>query len=163
MNLATRHFGFSLYGRKLIGQTILRVCLLVLLAEGIYLSQRLIAILNILLDQRVSLVSLAPLLAWAAPELHLGLPLIVLIAVYWVVLRSRERLEFVALASGGQSIVLLLRTTAFLSLLALTADLIVSGVVSPYAKFSFRRDQEIVRYDAFRGGSAPGRFEFFTN
>jgi lipopolysaccharide export LptBFGC system permease protein LptF len=134
-----------------------------LLAEGIYLSQRFTSLLNAVIDQGASLIKIVPLLSWTAPELYLALPLVVLVSLYWSSLRSREQLEFVALASGGQSIAPLIRCATSLGILSLTLNLVLSGAINPYAKFWFRRDQEILRYDALRGGHTIGHFITFPN
>jgi lipopolysaccharide export LptBFGC system permease protein LptF len=45
----------------------------------------------------------------------------------------------------------------------LVSSLLISGVVAPYSKFSFRHDVDEVRYEALRAGSKPGQFLHFPN
>jgi lipopolysaccharide export system permease protein len=163
MNLSIKHFTSSLYTGRLFARAVLEVCLLVVLVEGIYLSERSISILKMIIDEPIGLANFVPLLAWTAPEVYLALPIAVLIAVYRVILRSRERLEFIALASGGQSTVPLIRSTTLVALLALLASLAISGVVYPYSQYALRRDVDTIHYQALRAGSSPGQFLFFPN
>jgi lipopolysaccharide export system permease protein len=163
MVLLRKCFSPSLYGGRLFVRTILEVCLLAVLVEAIFLSERSISILRMIIDEPIGLANFVPLLAWTAPEVHIALPIAVLIAVYRMVLRSRERLEFIALASGGQSAFPLLRSSMLVALLVLASSLLISGVVAPYAKFSFRHEVDEVRYEALRAGSKPGQFLHFPN
>lgn len=161
--ISPRYFPPSLYTVRLFGRTVLEVCLLALLIEGLYLSERFIHILEMIIDQPIGLGNLLPLLAWTAPEVHLALPLAVLIAVYRVILRCREQREFIVLASSGQSTFPLVGTATMVALLALVASLLISGVVYPYAKFAFRSDIFGIRYQALRAGSTPGQFVYLPN
>jgi lipopolysaccharide export system permease protein len=163
MNFSARYFTSSLYTGRLFARAVLEVCLLVVLVEGIYLSERSISILKLIIDEPIRLANFIPLLAWTAPEVYLALPIAVLIAVYRVILRCRERLEFIALASGGQSTFPLIGSTTVVALLALLFSLLISGIVYPYSKFAFRRDVDNIHYQALRAGSAPGQFLFFPN
>jgi lipopolysaccharide export system permease protein len=163
MVLLRKYFSPSLYGGQLFVRTILEVCLLAVLVEAIFLSERSISILRMIIDEPIGLAKFVPLLAWTAPEVHIALPIAVLIAVYRMILRSRERLEFIALASGGQSALPLLRSSMLVALLVLVSSLLISGVIAPYAKFSFRHDVDEVRYEALRAGSKPGQFLHFPN
>jgi lipopolysaccharide export LptBFGC system permease protein LptF len=163
MTFATRYFTPSLYTGRLFVRAVLEVCLLAALVEGIYFSERSISILRMIIDEPIRLTNFIPLLAWTAPEVHLALPIAVLIAVYRVLLRCRERLEFIALASGGQSTFPLLCSTTAVALLALSFSLLVSGIIYPYSKFAFRRDVDDIRYQALRAGSTPGQFLFLPN
>ncbi|MCW5702400.1 MAG: LptF/LptG family permease, partial [Bradyrhizobium sp.] len=139
------------------------VCLLAFLIEGLYLSERFISILKLVIDKPVGLENVLPLLASAAPEVHLALPLAILIATYRVILLSRENREFVVLASGGQSILPLLQFASAVGLSAMTFSLLVSGEVAPRAKFAFRANVDAIQYEALRGGSTPGQFLYFPN
>jgi lipopolysaccharide export system permease protein len=163
MILLRKCFSPSLYSGRLFVRTILEVCLLAVLVEAIFLSERSISILRMIIDEPIGLANFVPLLAWTAPEVHIALPIAVLIAVYRMILRSRERLEFIALASGGQSAFPLLLSSVLVALLVLVSSLLISGVVAPYAKFSFRHDVDEVRYEALRAGSKPGQFLNFPN
>jgi lipopolysaccharide export LptBFGC system permease protein LptF len=153
----------STYSTRLFVRTIIELCLLALLIEGLYLSERFISILKIVIDKPVGIENIAPLLASAAPEVHLALPLAVLIATYRVVLLSREHREFVALASGGQSSLPLLWCASALALVALMISLLTSGELAPRAKFVFRAYVDSIQYEALRGGSTPGQFLYFPN
>jgi lipopolysaccharide export LptBFGC system permease protein LptF len=163
MVLLRKCFSPSLYGGRLFVRTIFEVCLLAVLVEAIFLSERSISILRMIIDEPIGLSNFVPLLGWTAPEVHIALPIAVLIAVYRMILRSRERLEFIALASGGQSAFPLLRSSMLVALLVLVSSLLISGVVAPYSKFSFRHDVDEVRYEALRAGSKPGQFLHFPN
>lgn len=163
MNFSTKYFTPSLYIGRLFVRTLLEICLLAALIEGIYLSERSISILKLIIDEPIGIANFVPLLAWTAPEVHLALPIAVLIAVYRVILRCREQLEFIALASGGQSTFPLIGSTTVVALLALLFSLFVSGFVYPYSKYALRRDVDDVRYQALRAGSTPGQFMFFPN
>ncbi|MGE3415868.1 MAG: LptF/LptG family permease [Bradyrhizobium sp.] len=157
------HFGPTLYTVRLFARTMIDVCLLAFLIEGLYLSERFISILKLVIDKPVGLENVLPLLASAAPEVHLALPLAILIATYRVILLSRENREFVVLASGGQSILPLLQFASAVGLSAMTFSLLVSGEVAPRAKFAFRANVDAIQYEALRGGSTPGQFLYFPN
>lgn len=157
------HFRPTLYTVRLFARTILEVCLLAALIEGLYLSERFISILRIVIDKPVGLGNVVPLLASAAPEVHLALPLAILIATYRVILLSRENREFVALASGGQSTLPLLQFASAVALSAMTFSLLISGEVAPRAKFAFRSYVDTIQYEALRRGSTPGQFLHFPN
>lgn len=153
----------TLYTARLFVRTLLEVCLLASLIEGLYLSERFISILKIIIDKPVGIENVLPLLAAAAPEVHLALPLAILIATYRVVLLSRENREFVALASGGQSTLPLLQFASAVALAALIFSLLISGELAPRAKFAFRSYIDAIQYEALRGGSTPGQFLYFPN
>jgi lipopolysaccharide export system permease protein len=163
MNFSCRNVSSSLYTGRLFARTMLDVCLLSVLVEGIYLSERSISILKMIIDEPIGLANFVPLLAWTAPEVHLALPVAVLVAVYRVILRCRERLEFIALASGGQSTFPLIRSATVVALVVLLFSVLISGFVYPYAKFAFRNDVNDIRYQALRAGSTPGQFLNFPN
>lgn len=163
MNLPNRYFTPSLYTVRLFGRTVLEVCLLAVLVEAIYLSERSISILKMIIDEPIGLFNLIPLLAWTAPEVYLALPIAVLIAVYRVLLRGRERLEFIALASGGQSTFPLIGSTTAVALLVFIFSLLVSGFIYPHSQYAFRHDVDEIHYQALRAGSTPGQFLFFPN
>ena len=116
-----------------------------------------------IIDEPLGLSKFARLLAWTTPETYLALPIVVLIATYHVILRCRERLEFVALMSGGQSTLSLTRSTTAIALVALMFSLLISGVVYPYAKFAFRTERGQIRTEGLSAGGASGRFYRFPN
>jgi lipopolysaccharide export system permease protein len=153
----------SLYTGRLFAQALLQICLLAIFVEALYLSERSISILRMIIDEPVGVTNFLPLLGWTAPEVYLALPIAVLIAVYRTILRGREQREFVALASSGQSMFPLISSTATIALLASLFSLVISGLVFPYAKFAFRHDSEEIRYEALRGGGSPGQFLYLPN
>jgi lipopolysaccharide export LptBFGC system permease protein LptF len=163
MTFSRRYFIPTLYTMRLFSRTVLEVCLLAALIEGLFLSERFISILKIVIDQPVGLINVVPLLAWTSPEVQLALPLAVLIASYRIVLLYRENREFIALASGGQGTFPLLQYASALALAALLCSLLISGELAPHAKFAFREDIDAVRYQALRAGSTPGQFLYFPN
>ena len=163
MSLRIVHLVLSSYSRQFLARTIVKACLLVLLAEAIYLSQRFTSLLNILIDQGANLFRIIPLLASVSPELYLALPLAVMIATYWAALRSREERELIALASGGQSIVPLIRAAMILATLTFVVSSTVSGFINPYAHFWFRWTRDTIRYESLRTGSLRGHFLHFPN
>jgi lipopolysaccharide export system permease protein len=163
MGYASRLFSPSVYTNRLMVWSILELCLLVLLLEGLYLSERLIHILEMVIDQPGGALKILPLLLWTAPEVHIALPIVVLIAVYRVILRCREQREFMVLASSGQGISALLGTATCVALIAFLLSQIISGLLFPLAKFAFRSDVFQNRYQAMRAGSTSGQFIYFPN
>ena len=163
MIFARRHFTSTLHTTRLFVRTVLEFSLLAVLIEGVYLSERFISVVRIVIDQPVGLSNIIPLLAWTAPEVHLALPLATMIATYRVVLLYRENREFIALASGGQGPFPLLQFASAVALAAALCSLLISGELTPHAKFALRNNIDAVRYQALRAGSAPGQFLFFPN
>jgi lipopolysaccharide export system permease protein len=153
----------SVYTSRLLVWSIRELGLLILLIEGLYLSERFIHILEMIIDQPISFLVVVPLLLWTAPELHIALPIVVAIAVYRVILRCREQREFMVLASSGQGISSLLGASVFVAVAAFALSLLISGFVFPWAKFAFRSDIFQIRYEAIRAGSTPGQFIEFPN
>jgi lipopolysaccharide export LptBFGC system permease protein LptF len=163
LTFSRRYFTPTLYTMRLFGRTALEVCLLAALIEGLYLSERFISVLKMVIDQPVGLINVVPLLAWTSPEVQLALPLAVLIASYRVVLLYRENREFIALASGGQGTFPLLQYASALALATSLCSLLISGELAPHAKFAFREDIDAIRYQALHAGSTPGQFLQFPN
>jgi lipopolysaccharide export LptBFGC system permease protein LptF len=157
------YFTPTLYTARLFARTVVEICLLVALIEGLYLSERFISVLKIVIDQPVGLTNVLSLLAWTAPEVHLALPLAILIATYRVVLLYRENREFIALASGGQGPFPLLQFASAVALAAMLCSLLISGELTPRAKFAFRDNVDAIRFQALRAGSTPGQFIYFPN
>lgn len=157
------HLWPRLYSARLFIRTLLEFCLLASLIEGLYLSERLVSILKIVIDKPVGFDNLVPLLASAAPEVHLAIPLAVLIATYRVVLRSRENRELVVLASGGQSTMPLLQVATAVAVVASIFSLSISGELAPRAKYAFRANVDAVQFEALRGGSTPGQFLYLPD
>jgi lipopolysaccharide export LptBFGC system permease protein LptF len=143
-----RSFLPPLYIGRLFFRTVLETCLLVLLIEGLYLSERFISILKTIIDQPVALTNAVPLLIWTAPEVQLALPLAVLIATYRVVLQYRENREFIAFASGGQGPSSFILFAGSIALAALFCSMLISGEITPHAKFAFREKLNTIRYEA---------------
>jgi lipopolysaccharide export system permease protein len=152
-----------LYIVRLFVRTVLEICLLILLIEGLYLSERFISILKSIIDQPVGLANAVPLLIWTAPEVQLALPLAILIATYRIVLQYRENREFIAFASGGQGPSSFLVLAGGVGLSALLFSMLISGEITPHAKFAFREKLNGVRYQALLAGSSPGQFLYFPN
>ncbi len=163
MAYSLRQLASTLYINRLFARTLFEVLLLALLIEGLFLSERLISILKIVIDSPVGLSSAFPLLAFSAAEVHLALPLAILIATYRIILTYRENREFIALASGGQSVLPLLRFAGALAVTALICSLLISGFAVPHAKFAFRAKVDAVRYETLRAGSTPGKFLYFPD
>jgi lipopolysaccharide export system permease protein len=157
------YFTPTLYTKRLFVRTGLEICLLAALVEGLYLSERFISILKIVIDKPVGLENVLPLLAWSAPEVHLALPLAILVATYRVVLQYRENREFIALASGGMGTFPLMQFAGAVSIAAFVSSSLIAGELAPYAKFAFRDDIHSIQYQALRAGSTPGEFLFFPN
>ena len=158
-----KYFFSHLYLGALFVRISKHVLLLSVVVLGIFLSERSISILKMIIDEPLGLSKFARLLAWTTPETYLALPIVVLIATYHVILRCRERLEFVALMSGGQSTLSLTRSTTAIALVALMFSLLISGVVYPYAKFAFRTERGQIRTEGLSAGGASGRFYRFPN
>lgn len=163
MTGSRRYFTPTLYTTRLFVRTVLEICLLALMIEGLYLSERFISILKVVIDKPVGLENVFPLLIAAAPEVHLALPLAVLVATYRVVLLYRENREFIALASGGQGTFPLMQFASAVAMAALICSLVISGELAPRAKFAFRANVNAIQYQALRAGSTPGQFLFFPN
>jgi lipopolysaccharide export system permease protein len=163
MIYSLKSFFPTLYIGRVFVRTVLEICLLVLLVEGLYLSERFISILKTIIDQPVGLANAVPLLIWTAPEVQLALPLAVLIATYRVVLQYRENREFIAFASGGQGPSAFLIFAGLIGLSTLLCSMLISGEITPHAKFAFREKLNAVRYEALLAGSSPGQFLYFPD
>lgn len=142
-------------------QIIVYFCLIACLVEGIFLSEHFIDIFEQTVDETASLADVLLLLGLTAPEVHFALPVAILAAVYFVMLRCRERRELVVLAGSGLGRRELVVLATVLGIATLAASLAITGIALPHASFAFRRALVAVRNDAIRTGGAAGHFYTF--
>jgi lipopolysaccharide export LptBFGC system permease protein LptF len=157
-----RRFAFSRsYAIWVTGQIALHLLFIVLLFEGLFLSEHFLDLLRDFADEVGSIFDLFLLVIITAPQIQFALPVATLIAVYLVVFRSRERRELIVLAGigfGGRQIAVL---AAAWGAAALLASLTITGFVLPYAKYGFRSELIALRGAAIRSGGASEHFYSF--
>jgi lipopolysaccharide export system permease protein len=88
----------------------------------------------------------------------IALPIALLIAVYRVMLRSREDRELIVLAGIGVSTRQFILVIVAIGFAAQLCSLAMSGFVQPRAQFLARATQFKLTYEALRGGNASARF-----
>jgi lipopolysaccharide export LptBFGC system permease protein LptF len=129
--------------------------------EGLFLSQHFLDIFGDYADEVGSLLDALILVALSAPEVHYVLPISLLIAVYFVLLRCRERRELIVFAAAGFSLRQFIVLAFAWGALALAASLVITGVILPHTRFSFRSDLVSFRKEALTAGGAAGHFYTF--
>ena len=156
--------GFSIsrsYAIWISTQVILHFLVITALFEGLFLSQHFIDMFSDHADEVGSLTDALVLVLLTAPEVHFALPVALLTAVYFVVLRCRERRELIVFAGAGLGI----RQFSILALLwgvtALLASLLITGIVLPHTRFAFRSDLFAFRNEALAAGGSSGHFYLF--
>jgi lipopolysaccharide export system permease protein len=151
-----------LYAMGVVRQIILQVALIVLLIEGIFLTEKLTSILRAAIDHHVSAGNVILLLVYTAPQIFdLALPLALMIGVYRVILRCREDREFLVLAGMGIGLHQFIGLAMAIGASAMALSLFVSGTVDPHTRFAHRSVLFDAQHEALRGGITPGQFYFF--
>jgi lipopolysaccharide export system permease protein len=149
------------YASWITAQVVLYFLLLAALFEGLFLSQHFIDIFNANADEVGSLTDALILVVLSAPEIHYVLPVALLTAAYFVVLRCRERRELIVFAGAGLGVQQFTVLAFLWGLAALAASLLITGVVLPHTRFAFRTDLFAFRNEALAAGGAPGHFYSF--
>ena len=129
--------------------------------EAIFLSDLIIAhILPHVLDHRASLWNVLVVAALSMPGgLYIALPVAVLAAVYFVLLRRREAREFIILAGMGRGIGPLVRFVVMVGLIGLALSLYLSGHAEPLSRYLAQKTMDEVRIEAIRTSSiGAGKF-----
>ena len=129
--------------------------------EAIFLTDLIInRILPRVLENGASLVNVLVLVVLSLPSsLYIAMPVALLAAVYFVVLRRRETREFIVFAGMGQGVGRLVGFGLVLGVLALVLSLFVSGHVEPLARYEAGRTMFNVRLEALRTGAiGAGKF-----
>ena len=129
--------------------------------EAIFLSDLVIAhILPHVLDHRASLWNVLVVAALSMPGgLYIALPVAVLAAVYFVLLRRREAREFIILAGMGRGIGPLVRFVVLVGLIGLALSLYLSGHAEPLSHYLAEKTMNEVRIEAIRTSSiGAGKF-----
>jgi lipopolysaccharide export system permease protein len=133
------------------------------LFEGLFLSQHFLDIFGDNADEVGSLFDALILVALSSPEVHYVLPVSLLIAVYFVLFRCRERRELIVFAAAGFSIRQLVILAFAWGALALSVSLILTGIILPHTRFAFRSDLLAFRKEALAAGGAAGHFYSFPH
>ena len=146
------------YAIWLITQILLQLALFVMVIEGVFLLEHFTDILEKIIDDAPSLISIGALLALTTPEVHYAFPVAVVAALFLILQRCRERRELVALAATGLGVGQLLRLCAILGAVAQAGSLVITGFILPYTSFTFRSLLFSVRENAISEGGAAGHF-----
>lgn len=151
-----------LYAIKFLARILVKMTLVLLLIEAIFITEKLNDVLRSAIDQHASLVAILALLLLRTPEIFaLALPLALLIAIYQVFLRFREDRELLILSGMGISAHHFLWLAIVVGFAAQIVSLIVSGAISPAAVFAQRQLLFDANYTALRGGISAGQFYRF--
>ena len=153
-----------LYARDLFTSVVLQGLVVITLVEAIFLAERFPMVFRDVLKAHASLLDTGLLFALTSTQIFdLALPIAILMAVYWTILRMRENREMLVLfgaGAGPYQLAGLILTVAFA---AQIGSLVVSGVIDPASRYA----QRVILFDAeFRalaGGINTGQFYFFPN
>jgi lipopolysaccharide export LptBFGC system permease protein LptF len=129
--------------------------------EAVFLTDLVInRILPRVLEHGASLVNVLVLVVLSIPScLYIALPISVLAAVYFTVLRRREAREFIVLAGMGLGAGPILRLALFIGSVGLILSLSLSGHVEPLARYAANRTLFDVRLEAIRNNAiGAGKF-----
>jgi lipopolysaccharide export system permease protein len=155
-------FSISLsYASWITAQVVLYFSLIAFLFEGIFLSQHFIDVFGDNADEIGSLTDAIILVVLSAPEVHFVLPVAILTAVYLVVLRCRERRELIVFAGAGLGAKPYAVLAFACGIAALSASLVITGVILPHTRFALRNNLFEFRNEALKGGGASGHFYSF--
>jgi len=131
-----------------------RVMVVLLLVEGIFLGEKFPDLFNTVIDRHGGLWDVILLLACATPEIFdLALALALLLAVYQMLLRSRENRELLVIAGAGAGTFDFVAVLLVIGLAGQFGSMLISGLVQPAAQYAKR----VVLFDAeyhalLRGG-----------
>lgn len=131
--------------------------------EAIFITDLVIShILPHVLDHRASLTNVAVLIGLMMPSgLYISLPVAILAAVYFVLLRRREAREFIVLAGMGRGVGPIFRLVLFVGVAGLALSLFLSGYVEPLTRYSAGKTMFDVGFEAIKTGSI-GAGKFYT-
>lgn len=133
--------------------------LLFVVLVSVFAIERLAYIVNILLEYKIDLSTIAILYASLLPDVaDMVLPIAVVIATYTIVLRRREAREFLVLSSAGIGLTPIM-VIAFVSAgLAAAICLALSGWIKPAASHAFRVNYAHAFAGALSKGISGGKF-----
>jgi lipopolysaccharide export LptBFGC system permease protein LptF len=149
------------YALWMLAQIAIQSLLIVALVEGIFLSEHFIDIFKDSADEIGTAIYVIYLVLLTAPEVHFALPIAMLVAVYLVILRCRERSELLALAGvglGGRQMIIL---ALVVGIVGQAASFVITGSILPQTRFVFRSSLLTFRNEAIVGGGAAGHFYSF--
>jgi len=149
------------YASWIIAQVVLYSLLIVLLFEGIFLSQHFIDIFQEFADEVGSLTDAMMLVVLTAPEIHFVIPVAVLTAVYLVMIKCRERRELIVLTGTGLGVQQFAVLAFVFGMAALSMSLVITGIIVPHTRFAFRSDLFVFRNEAITAGGTTGHFYSF--
>lgn len=151
-----------LYVRRIARSILGWIFAILMLIEGIFLAEKLTAILRSAIDRHAQLRDVLLALVCTAPEIFdLAVPIAVMFGVYRVMLRCREDREFLVIAGTGNGFRQLLWMIVGVAFAAQIVSLVASGVIEPLARFAGRAVLFNAEYRALRGGNSVGQFYQF--
>lgn len=133
--------------------------LLFVVLVSVFAVERLAYIVNILLQYKIDLATIAILYASLLPDVaDMVLPIAVVIATYTIMLRRREAREFLVLSSAGIGWAPIMAIALISAGLAAAMCLALSGWIKPAASHAFRINYAQAFAGALSKGIAGGKF-----
>jgi lipopolysaccharide export system permease protein len=138
-----------------------RVGLILLLVEAIFLGEKFPDLFNTVVERNGRLWDVFLLMICATPEIFdLALALALLVAVYQVLLRSRENRELQVIAGAGIGTFEFVKFALAVGVVALIGSMLNSGVVEPAAQYAKRVVLFNAEYRALL--RTPGDSQFYS-
>lgn len=138
------------------------VMVVLLLVEGIFLGEKFPDLFNTVIDRHGGLWDVILLLACATPEIFdLALALALLLAVYQMLLRSRENRELLVIAGAGAGTFDFVAVLLMIGLAGQFGSMVISGLVQPAAQYAKRVVLFDAEYHALLHGGGDGQFYTF--
>jgi lipopolysaccharide export system permease protein len=141
----------------------LRLLMLALLIEAIFLSQHFVDILELFMADVSSPIDVLKLTLLTAPEINFALPVAVLAAVFFELRECRERRELLILATSGLGTRHILGLATIIGISAAALCLLITSYVVPNASFKFRKELLSIHEASLVSGGASGHSYSFQD
>lgn len=134
------------------------------LVEAIFLAERFPMVFRDVLKNNANLFDTALIFVCTSTQIFdLALPIAILVAVYWTVIRMRESRELLVLATVGVGPFHLVSMTLVIALMGQISSLAVSSMIDPASRYAQRCILFDAEFRVLRTGIDTGQFHYLTN
>jgi lipopolysaccharide export LptBFGC system permease protein LptF len=149
------------YMRSFFSGVSLQILVVMGLVEAIFLAERIPMVFRDVLANNANLFDTGLIFVCTSTQIFdLALPIAILVAVYWTIIRMRESRELLVLATIGVGPFQLLTMTLVIALLGQISSLIVSGVIDPASRYAQRSILFDAEFRALETGIGTGQFHY---